>query len=124
MSGDSVRAGLVAEEAYHRFAGHPDPATAAVICQRAARFRAIDAPDTGLPLIKQALQLFEQAPPSAEHAEAWLAYAGSFLRARGGWKTRPRAAPGTGNRRSSRCHRADPPHPGQPRARGAPGRAD
>jgi hypothetical protein len=44
LSGEGVRAGQVAEEAYRRFAGHPDPATAAVICERAARFRAIDAP--------------------------------------------------------------------------------
>ncbi len=35
-AGDSVRAGLVAEEAYRRFAGHADPATAAVVCHRAA----------------------------------------------------------------------------------------
>ena len=30
-SGDGVRAGVVAEEAYRRFAGHPDPATAAAV---------------------------------------------------------------------------------------------
>jgi DNA-binding CsgD family transcriptional regulator len=79
-SGDSVRAGRVAEEAYHRFAGDPDQANAAVICQRAAQFRAIESPADGLPLIKQALQLFGQAPPSAEHAKAWYDYAESFLR--------------------------------------------
>jgi DNA-binding CsgD family transcriptional regulator len=78
-SGESMHAGRVAEDAYHRFAGGPDLAAAAVICQRAAQFRAMDAPAAGLPLIKQALQLFGQAPPSAEHAKAWLAYAGSFL---------------------------------------------
>ena len=81
LSGDSVRGGRVAEEAYHRFAGDPDPAIVAVICQRAANYRAIDARAAGLPLIKQALQLFGQAPPSAEHAQAWLAYANTFLRA-------------------------------------------
>ena len=43
-AGDSVRAGLVAEEAYRRFAGHADPATAAVVCHRAAVVRAKDAP--------------------------------------------------------------------------------
>jgi DNA-binding CsgD family transcriptional regulator len=80
LSGEGVRAGRVAEAAYRRFAGDPDLATAAVICQRAARFRAIDAPAAGLPLIQQALRLFGQAPPSAEHAEAWLEYADSFLR--------------------------------------------
>ena len=80
LSGAGVRAGRVAEKAYRRFAGDPDLATAAVICQRAARFRAIDASAAGLPLIRQALRLFGQAPPSAEHAEAWLEYADSFLR--------------------------------------------
>ena len=39
VSGDGVRAAAVAEEAYRRFAGHPDAATAAVICHRAAYFR-------------------------------------------------------------------------------------
>ena len=78
-AGDSVRAGLVAEEAYRRFARHPDPATAAVICHRAAYFRANDAPATGLPLMEEALRLFEQAPPSSEHAEALFDYARMFL---------------------------------------------
>src|SRR5436190_5894243 len=38
LSGDSPRAGAVAEEAYRRFADHPDHATAAVIHHRAAYF--------------------------------------------------------------------------------------
>ena len=80
LSGDGVRTGRVAEEAYRRFAGHPDQSVAAVICQRAAHFRAIGAPAAGLPLIKQALRLFGPAPPSADHAEAWLDYANIFLR--------------------------------------------
>ena len=79
VSGGSERAGVLAEEAYRRFAGHPDPATAAVIHLRAAVFRGIEAPETGLPLIKEALRLFEQAPPSADHAEAWLRYATMFV---------------------------------------------
>ena len=37
-------------------------------------------PPPGSPLIEEALRLFEQAPPSAEHAEAWLDYADNFLR--------------------------------------------
>jgi DNA-binding CsgD family transcriptional regulator/tetratricopeptide (TPR) repeat protein len=78
-AGDSVRAGLVAEEAYRRFVGHPDPGTAAVVRHRAAYFRANDAPANGLPLMEEALQLFEQAPPSFEHAEALLDYASIFL---------------------------------------------
>jgi DNA-binding CsgD family transcriptional regulator len=79
VSGDGERAGVLAEDAYRRFAGHPDPATAAVIHLRAAVFRGIEAPDAGLPLITEALRLFGQAPPSAEHAEAWLRYATMFL---------------------------------------------
>ncbi len=47
LSGEGVRAGRVAEDAYRRFAGHPDPATVAVICQRAAHFRAVDDPAPG-----------------------------------------------------------------------------
>ena len=78
-AGDSVRAGLVAEEAYRRFAGHPDPGTAAVVRHRAAYFRANDAPANGLPLMEEALRLFEQAPPSSDHADALLDYASIFL---------------------------------------------
>ena len=78
-SGDSVRAGVLAEQAYRRFAADPDPVTAAVVCHRAARSRVIDAAGAGLPLIEQALRLYEQAPPSAEHAKAWLDYADDFL---------------------------------------------
>ena len=78
-AGDSVRAGLVAEEAYRRFAGHPDPGTAAVVRHRAAVVRANDAPANGLPLMEEALRLFEQAPPSSDHADALLDYASIFL---------------------------------------------
>ena len=78
-AGDSVRAGLVAEEAYRRFAGHADPGTAAVVRHRAAFFRANDAPAAGLPLMEEALRLFEQAPPSFDHADALLDYASIFL---------------------------------------------
>src|SRR5262249_20288764 len=42
VSGDSEHARLLAEEAYRRFAGHVDPATAAVVRHRAAFFRAND----------------------------------------------------------------------------------
>src|SRR6516225_6973265 len=79
-AGDRVNAGLVAEQAYRRFAGHPDPATAAVICHRTAVARVKDAPrSTGLPLMEEALRLFEQAPPSSEHADALLDYVTIFL---------------------------------------------
>jgi DNA-binding CsgD family transcriptional regulator len=80
-SGASVRAETVAEEGYRRFADHPDPATAAALRHRAAYYRSIEAPGTGLLLIEEALRLFEQVPaPSAEHAGAWLDYAYIFLR--------------------------------------------
>jgi DNA-binding CsgD family transcriptional regulator len=78
-SGDGERAGALAEEAYRRFAGHPDPATAALIHLRAAVFRGAEAPAAGLPLIREALRLFGQVPPSADHAEAWLRYADMFV---------------------------------------------
>jgi DNA-binding CsgD family transcriptional regulator len=78
-SGDVMGASVVAGEAHRRFAGHPDPATAALACHRAAFFRAVDAPAAGLPLIQEALRLFGQAPPSAGHAEALLDYARFFL---------------------------------------------
>jgi DNA-binding CsgD family transcriptional regulator len=79
IAGTGARAGVLAEEAYRRFADHPDPATAAVIHTRAAVFRGIEAPAAGLPLIREALRLFDQAPPSADHAEAWLRYATMFV---------------------------------------------
>jgi DNA-binding CsgD family transcriptional regulator/tetratricopeptide (TPR) repeat protein len=84
-TGDSVRAGAVAEEAYRRFADHADRATAAVVHHRAAYLRAIiDSPAAGLPLIKEALRLYEGSPPSAEHASAWFQYAFFFLIGGGG----------------------------------------
>jgi DNA-binding CsgD family transcriptional regulator len=78
-SGVAVQAGIVAEEACRRFADHPDPTTAAVIRLRAAEYRAIDSVAAGLPLMKEALRLFEGTQPSAEHAEAWLMYVTEFL---------------------------------------------
>jgi DNA-binding CsgD family transcriptional regulator/tetratricopeptide (TPR) repeat protein len=74
-SGDSGQAGLVATEAYGRFAGHADPATAAIVCHRAAIYRTSDTPAAGLPQMEEALRLFEQTPPSADHAEALHDYA-------------------------------------------------
>jgi len=81
LAGDGVRAGVVAEQAYRRFADYPDPAAAAVVCHRAAFRRWFDAaPARGLPLIEEALRLFGQAPPSPGHAEALFDYANTFLR--------------------------------------------
>jgi DNA-binding CsgD family transcriptional regulator len=79
LSGDRERAGLAAEEAYRRFAGHPDPATAAVVRHRAGFFRALADRAVGLPLFEEALRLFGQAPPSFDHAEALLDYSNFFL---------------------------------------------
>jgi DNA-binding CsgD family transcriptional regulator/tetratricopeptide (TPR) repeat protein len=80
VSGDGVRAGAVAEEAYRRFADHPDRATAALMHSRAAYLRLVfDSSAPGLPLMKEALRLFEGTPPSAEHAKAWYWYADLFL---------------------------------------------
>jgi len=56
VAGDGERAGVLAEDAYRRFAGHSDTATAAIIHLGAAVFRAIEAPADGLPLIQQALR--------------------------------------------------------------------
>jgi DNA-binding CsgD family transcriptional regulator/tetratricopeptide (TPR) repeat protein len=85
LSGDSSRASALAEEACHRFADHPDPATAAVVCHRAAFFRPANEPDAGRrALLEEALRLFEQGPPSAEHAAALLDYADDFHQATGG----------------------------------------
>ena len=80
LAGDGERAAVVAEEAYRRFAGHPDPATAAAVNHRAALHRSIDAPAAGLSLMEEALRLYEQAPPSAHHATAQFDYADMFLR--------------------------------------------
>jgi DNA-binding CsgD family transcriptional regulator len=79
LSGDSQRASTLAEEAYRRFADHPDHATAAVIHQRAGYLRGIHTPDAGFPLMERALELFELDPPSAQHAEALLQHANTFL---------------------------------------------
>jgi hypothetical protein len=49
MSGDTVRAGAVAEEAYREFVDHPDRATAAVIDLRTAMYRGMDSPAAGGP---------------------------------------------------------------------------
>jgi predicted ATPase len=69
--GEVGRAWAVAEEAYRGFADHPDPATAAQVHFRAAGFREVfDSAAAGLPLMKEALRLFE-GMATAEHAQAW-----------------------------------------------------
>jgi DNA-binding CsgD family transcriptional regulator/tetratricopeptide (TPR) repeat protein len=78
-SGDRGRAGELAEEAYRRFAGHTDAATAAVIHLRAAVLREFHSPAAAKPLIETALRLFADCPASADKAEAWFRYATHFL---------------------------------------------
>jgi predicted ATPase len=79
-SGEGMRAGVVAEEAYRRFADHPDRATAALVHLRAAVYRGFfDSPAAGLPLMMEALRLFEGSAASAEHAGSWYWYAHTFL---------------------------------------------
>jgi DNA-binding CsgD family transcriptional regulator len=79
LSGDTQHASVLAEEAYRRFAGHPDHATAAIIHQRAGYLRGLHAVGAGSELMEKALELFELGAPSAEHAEALLQYARAFL---------------------------------------------
>ncbi|HEY8112300.1 MAG TPA: AAA family ATPase [Actinomycetes bacterium] len=80
-SGDRRQARAVAEDAYRRFADHPDRATRALVSYRAGFFRGVtlDFPAAGLPLIEEALRLFDGTPPTAERAEAWYWYAHHFL---------------------------------------------
>jgi hypothetical protein len=79
LSGDTQHASVLAEEAYRRFAGHPDHATAAIIHQRAGYLRGLHAVGAESGLMEKALELFELGTPSAEHAEALLQYARTFL---------------------------------------------
>jgi len=86
LAGNTEGAGILAEEACSRFAGHPDPVVAAAVRERAARFRGIGdvflggtvTAGSGIPLLTEALALYDQAPPSADHAEA-LFYYGHYL---------------------------------------------
>jgi DNA-binding CsgD family transcriptional regulator/tetratricopeptide (TPR) repeat protein len=73
-AGNSDRAAAVTEEAYSRFAGHPDPATAATAIMRAAQFRQRSQPEVGLALLKEAVRVVGGGPASAVLAEAWYRY--------------------------------------------------
>jgi DNA-binding CsgD family transcriptional regulator len=85
-SGDMQQAGLLAEEAYRRFAGYPDPATAAAIHYRAGTYRSHHAPEAARPLLEESLRLFELGPPSAEHAEALSTYGTFLVNSYGRWQ--------------------------------------
>ncbi len=75
VSGDRPRANELVVEAYRRFADHPDPVAAAMVCLRASNALFRDRPDERLALMRQALGLFERAPASAEYAEGVFLYA-------------------------------------------------
>ncbi len=75
-SGEGERFGVLAEEAYRRFADDLDPAVAASVHLRAAWSRSERSPADARPMLEQALRLFEQVPPSVDHAKAWFSYAG------------------------------------------------
>ncbi len=77
-SGEGERFGVLAEEAYLRFADHPDPVVAASVHLRAAWSRSERSPADARPALEQALRLFEQVPPSIDYAEAWFSYAGDL----------------------------------------------
>jgi DNA-binding CsgD family transcriptional regulator/tetratricopeptide (TPR) repeat protein len=87
-SGDIQQAGVLAEEAYRRFAGHPDPATAAAVHHRAGAYGAFRDPETARPLLEESLRLFELAPPSAEYAEALSGYGAFLFSSYGRWQDR------------------------------------
>ena len=92
IAGDSVRAEALAEEAYSRFAGHPDPDTAAAVLTRAADFRMRSQPGAALELLQEAIRLVSDGPPSAVQAEAWYRYGLVFLETGAGGQETSRTA--------------------------------
>jgi DNA-binding CsgD family transcriptional regulator/tetratricopeptide (TPR) repeat protein len=78
----------IAAEAYRRFAEDSDPLVAASVHLRFAESRwQSSLADLREPL-EQALRLFEQLPPSADHARAWLEYGEALFQAEGHGDTR------------------------------------
>ena len=90
-AGERERFGALAAEAYRRFAEDSDPLVAASVHLRLAQSRWHGSLAEFREPLEQALRLFEQLPPSADHAEAWLAY-GEALFARRGPRGCPAAA--------------------------------
>jgi tetratricopeptide (TPR) repeat protein len=90
-AGEYERFDALAAEAYRRFAEDSDPMVAASVHLRFAGSRWQGSlADVREPL-EQALRLFEQLPPSADHAKGWLAYS-EILFAREGHGDARRAA--------------------------------
>ena len=122
-AGEYERFDALAAEAYRRFAEDSDPMVAASVHLRFARSRWQGSlADVREPL-EQALRLFEQLPPSADHAKAWLAY-GEILFARRGPRGCPAGGPypRPGRRRGGGRHRHRRRYSRAPRARRAPAR--
>jgi ATP/maltotriose-dependent transcriptional regulator MalT len=83
-AGFEERSRELAAVAYRRFGNDPDPAVAAPISLRYAWSRwESEAPARVRALFEQALRLFEQLPPSADHAQAWSSYAEFLFDAEG-----------------------------------------
>jgi DNA-binding NarL/FixJ family response regulator len=92
IAGDTDRAGVLSEEAYSLFVGHLDPANAAPVIMRAAEFRVRSRPEAALELIREAIRLVSDGPPSAVQAEAWFRYGLVFLETGAGGQETSRAA--------------------------------
>jgi hypothetical protein len=69
--GERTRRRQLADEAYRRFAHHPDPAVAASIHLRHAWSDWNRSASTIRQAFEQTLSLFERLPPSVEQAKAW-----------------------------------------------------
>jgi DNA-binding NarL/FixJ family response regulator len=81
--GEDERFGPLAADAYRRFAQSSDPLIAALVYQRFARSRWNSSLADAREPLEQALRLFEQLPPSADHAKAWFAYGETLFHAEG-----------------------------------------
>ena len=79
IAGDSEQAAALAQEAYSRFAGHPDPGIAAAVIMRVAKFRMRSQPEAALELLQEAIRLAGNGPPSVAQAEALHCYGYVFL---------------------------------------------
>jgi DNA-binding CsgD family transcriptional regulator/tetratricopeptide (TPR) repeat protein len=82
-AGEHERFGALAAETYRRFAEDSDPLVAASVHLRVARSKWQSSLTDAIAPLEQALRLFQQLPPSAEHAETWLAYGETLFHAEG-----------------------------------------